>query len=511
MPGRLQRVVILLFIFAALLPLKIRSLPGSGPYGVDASYYTQIARHVAEGDGFKTSVSLYHEALNPLPAPARIYPLWPLLLGWAGRVFGLERAANVLPALLYFADLLLLYLLANRIAVRIGGTSLLASRIPIDAGHVVVALFATNRRFFIATSHPYTEGLAFALLFASLLALDRLAEEHSYRWAAAAGAAAGLAYLARSQMLVLIASTIVAFLIVRPRRGGVIAVYVAAVALPVLPYRIYLRSVEMTRAAITSFQTWTSSDGVAEYILDRAPGLLVAFNPWSGLSYFASFGVAAVLVLLALVVAAAELWRDRGAAFRDPGSLAVWAAVLTGLATHAVLLHRHAVFFLPWLFGWRHGLPFILLVMIAAIYLLMRESRAMRIAVAFVVAFSVVHGALLIFADSRVARVDPTPSERAYAQWIDPRGATVLTTNAQALGLITRANYHWMTCTEPPARTREMLGHLPIDYVVAYDRERDCAFLKGLGDTLYIDRIFDEGGQPIIVLARKDRVNTRVR
>ena len=43
---------------------------------LDGNYYYQIARHIAEGNGFRTSVSLYHQGLRTLPAPATIYPAW---------------------------------------------------------------------------------------------------------------------------------------------------------------------------------------------------------------------------------------------------------------------------------------------------------------------------------------------------------------------------------------------------------------------------------------------------
>jgi hypothetical protein len=45
-----------------------------GSWAVDASYYHQVARHVAAGHGFLTRFSLYHQGLSPLPHPAPIYP-----------------------------------------------------------------------------------------------------------------------------------------------------------------------------------------------------------------------------------------------------------------------------------------------------------------------------------------------------------------------------------------------------------------------------------------------------
>src|SRR5438093_1192372 len=76
---------------------------------------------VAAGHGLVTSVCLYHQGLKRLPAKTNIYPLWPLLLGGAGRVMGMTTAARLLPRLMFLVDLLLLYLLTLRVAERTVG------------------------------------------------------------------------------------------------------------------------------------------------------------------------------------------------------------------------------------------------------------------------------------------------------------------------------------------------------------------------------------------------------
>ena len=40
----------------------------------DGIYYFQIAQHVANGDGLRTSVSLYGQGLRDMPAPATVQP-----------------------------------------------------------------------------------------------------------------------------------------------------------------------------------------------------------------------------------------------------------------------------------------------------------------------------------------------------------------------------------------------------------------------------------------------------
>jgi hypothetical protein len=167
----------------------------------DGIYYFEIAQHVANGDGLRTSVSLYGQGLRDMPAPATVQPLWPMVLGYTGRILGMDRAAHWVPEALYFASLVLLYLLANRLGaclgardlIRHGGTTLL------DLGTLAMAIFGSNAVFSAYTSKSYTEGLGFFLLFAALLALPVAATQRVLGRAAAAGALAGLAYLTRSQ------------------------------------------------------------------------------------------------------------------------------------------------------------------------------------------------------------------------------------------------------------------------------------------------------------------------
>ena len=169
----------------------------------DATFYYQIAQHVEAGEGLRTSVSLYNKGLRDLPAPTTIYPAWPLLLGWCGRLVGLDRAAWLVPECLFFLDLLLLYFLANRLGRAAGNSVLLRFRgWPIlDLGLLAVLVLGTNSVFFDYTSTPWTEGLAFALLFGALLALPTRLEGWLLTRAALAGVLGGLGYLARSQLI----------------------------------------------------------------------------------------------------------------------------------------------------------------------------------------------------------------------------------------------------------------------------------------------------------------------
>lgn len=109
-------------VLALLVTLKalFNPSPLSDTKFDDGAYYYQVARHVRDGDGFVTSVSLYNDGFKRLPHQALFYPLWPLLLGLTGRVLDLQLAAQILPETLYFVALALLYALANHVASAFG-------------------------------------------------------------------------------------------------------------------------------------------------------------------------------------------------------------------------------------------------------------------------------------------------------------------------------------------------------------------------------------------------------
>ncbi|MFN2442047.1 MAG: hypothetical protein ABR517_05140 [Thermoanaerobaculia bacterium] len=508
--------LVLAAILTGLIPLKIATKAGDGPYGLDANYYVQIARSVAEGGGLMTHVSLYHEGLNPLPAPARIYPLWPLVLGTTGAAIGLTDAVNILPPVLWVVALIFLYILSQRIAFAMDPIShgrIAGERLPLTAGHLVVAAFATNPIFWWATSHPYTEGLAFTLAFGALLVLDTAIRRTSSAVAVSAGALAGLAFLARSQMVIIIAAAILVLLIASFRWAPMRKIGAAAVlgfgivAAGWIAYRA-MRPIGTTD--VGGFATWVNSPTAGAYLADRLPGLAIAFDPRSSLSYFNSFGPTVLVIFFAIAWLAVESGRRGRFPRLEPQYLLAVMAIATALLSHGILVHRHARFFLPWLFGWRHGLPLIFGLSAAIVYLVTRPSALTRWGVVVLVAFATLTGTLRIDASENPTGM--TNAEAAFARWVDHQTPppTMLTIGAQTLGMLTRGRYHWMSCDESPAQTGRMLESLPIDYVVVYGSARHCRFLDGLGGILKVEHSFGPPEHERIWLLRP-RAATRVR
>lgn len=474
---RRRRFVILLILIAPLVALHVMHAPRNGPFNQDPSYYMQAARHVAAGDGLLTSVSLYHQGLQPLPQPYFDYPLWPLVLGIAAKVAGLITAANVLPQLLFVLDLVLFYLLANRIAGENATFSIRGEQI--DVGHVVALLAAANFIFFSSTVVPYTEGLAFALATGSFLLLDDRP--------LLSGLLAGLSVLARSQMVLVPVATAfvlaVAIIVVSRRYAGALAKYAVASASVNLAWFAYLRAAGVQRAGIVGWQEWIAPASFGGKVIHAAQGLITAVNPASEASLFHSFGPVVLIAPLAL------FWMFR----KRANAATFWAVALSGIGSMIVLATFESVREPFRLFGSRHSAIF-LFVLIAAIVALIEAPRVVRALAALLIAASIAHGALTTIRLPLPAGHGLTGAEREMARWLDEqqRGKTVLTTNPQVLSVYTRNRYHWTSCNVDPSQTRHMLAKLTIDFVIVYDAERNCPFARGLGDLLREEAVFSD-------------------
>ncbi len=288
-------------------------------FGTDGAYYYQVARHVSEGNGLLTNVALYHQGFKQLPHASTIYPLWPLVLGGTGALVGLDRATTLLPEMLYFISLGLLYILTHTIARSWGEDAifLLPRSNLLTIGHVAILTFGVNRVYFKFTSLPFTEGLAFCLTFLTFLALVRTSHGRPVRWAALAALLAGLTYLTRAQLLGLVLMVPLALALTgvtnrEHRRAALVAVAVSAGV--ILPWILYLALVvgDFTPRMLLDFTAYRETPELKPYrwlmefsspvwwLVDKGTGVVRAFDPTRGTSYVHSFGISAFIPLLAL-------------------------------------------------------------------------------------------------------------------------------------------------------------------------------------------------------------------
>jgi hypothetical protein len=501
-------------LFVPLAIMRFSARAGDGPFGVDASFYYQLARHVMRGEGLVSYLSLYHAGFH-LPAPSWMYPAWPLLLGYTGRVIGLTQAANDLPRVLYLADLLLLYALTRVIALRLGGLRFVPRWYVPDSAHLLTVAFAMNVSFFGTTTHPYREPLAFAATFAALLCLERYASRRSLFAIALSASFAAIAYLTRVQMATVpFATALVLALDARrdPRSRRALALYLGVAALVVLPWFLHLgfipgasrftwRATE--RETLPLLQDAPRSGITTERVLDWIQGAFVEFQIGNQYSYVATFGVAALLVPIAAVVWLLSRGQSRASTRVDPTKLAVYATVISGVLLFVALLWYRSDY-LPFLFGWRHGLTLIVLLAVAVPYLMSDSRPAVRILTATLLVISIGTGFFNVLQFIAAPPLSYSAEERALIAWLPasmPRRPTILTTNAQALSVGSDVYMHNTFCDSTPETTRAFLRLFPIDYLIVYEQQAGCRYLGGLDRELAVRQVFGAPGRRIFVLA----------
>ncbi len=510
---RAAGIVILALIVSVLAGAKLSHLPHTGPFGLDGSFYVNAARNVYEGVGLKTNVSMYHLGQSELPTRSRIiYPLWPLLMGSVAHVTGFFEAVNFLPPLFYVLDLLLLYWIAVRLQERLWGPPSSPTSAPFHAGHLVVLLFGLNLQFFATTTYPYTEGPAFFLGFCALLLIDRAAAARPALYGALAGLAAGLGLLTRTQLVIFGIAILLAVIwgAVSDRRFvpaaiGYLAVYAAIGA---YWYFFVYHVKESPRVTLPAWRMWEESPSTAEWLLTRWRGIVVSLSPLNRHSYFAAFGPVFFVPLIAGIVAVVG-WVRAGARkwLLPPRYVLPAAAVLYGLGTYASLNLFHLdpdAYGVPWLFWYRHGLPMIVPVAAGVAYLWGLATMA-RWGTVALSAVSMVIGLIAIVGRITAPPLPaPTAAEAELGAFLDRQRdrPTIVTAKAQHLSVYTHANIHWTECKTPAQTTRIMLEKLPIDYVIVYAEERQCAFIQRLGDQLVERAAFGQGRDRIHVLGR---------
>jgi hypothetical protein len=499
---------LLLLILSGFAVLKTQFNPRLNWHSADGSYYYQIAQHVSEGHGLRSRVSVYHQGFQSFPHRVAQSPGWPLVLGLVGSVFGLDNVTFLLPELLYGFDLILIYLLANALMRSVRGPPrvgagdgwLFRQNSVLELGHVAVLLLGASPAFFHYTSLPFTEGLAFALLLGSLLALHRGLRTDGLGWFACCGLLAGLALLTRAQHLALLGvaplTLCVAALRDRSRLRGA-AIALACSLAPLLVWLAYLMTwlEPITFGAVLGLGAATETpellpfphvrpaDTILEYLQDRGSGFIPAFHPRHPHSYTQQFGWA---VYVAPLAGAYFLWRARGSLGRLVHGLAesrlLSLAVLIAAIGLLVPVHaHHATFYKEWLFGHRHGLPYVLLVLLGLAYLDGAPSRVMRGAAVALLAATLATGASKIEHEfeKRHYQGTVTKPEAEFLAWLDGHYPTaeLITTRPQHVSAHSRSYFHWIRCSESFEQTLALLKHTGATYVAMRGKEKRCNFL----------------------------------
>jgi hypothetical protein len=522
-------LALLLCMLLGLAAAKTQLDFGLGPRAHDADFYYTVARNVAEGRGPRTNLSLYLQGFQSFPHRVTQSPVWPLTLGLAGRGMSLPLAATALPTALFFVDLVLLYFLALRLHRRIApgnaGWIFREDRIP-NFGHLAVAVLGTNAIFFRFSSVPNNDPLAFGLVFGALIALDRAAESRSVAWAGASGVLAGLACLTRFQMIPLAIAllAVLAGHALRDRSAlRLLGAGALGCAVPFVPWIAYLASwadplrpayvlgleVQRETPELTEFSHTRSLPSLSAYVRDRMSGFAAAFHPTSRGAYTNHFGALPYLVLLASIPLAGSVSRKLRALIGglEARQLLPAATLLAGIGMLVPVHLGHMTFSREWLFGFRHGLPILLLILPAIVYLDAHRFRPFAVAAAvglLATAFMNYGDMARLLRTSWPSGIHPLHQEVVY--WLDfqPTRVAVVTTLPWEFGTFSRSGYHWILCEHPPTETLALLRHAKADYVLVTAWQRECPFIRGLpGSELRVAKQFGDG--QITLYALRDR------
>jgi hypothetical protein len=191
----------------------------------DDAVYLLVAKALAAGDGF------VYPQLPGAPPAIHYPPLFPLLLSVVWRISP-DFPANVV-----------LFKLVNPLllAAAAGGAVVAARRIfgvrPIIALGIVLAA-TISVPVHVLTTVVLSEPLFLALLFPALLAAEAARREEGMGWAITAAALAGALVLTRTIGGVVVIATVM--VLVHARRWRTAVVYVAAVALLLAPWQMFV-------------------------------------------------------------------------------------------------------------------------------------------------------------------------------------------------------------------------------------------------------------------------------
>ncbi len=499
---RLARAVVTLAI-PVLALLGVWRYQPAFEEGLDGAYYFHIARHVAEGRGLMTSVSLYHQGLHPLPQPSTIYPLWPLTLGAAGALLGMERAGTLLPKLLYVLDVVLLFVLAQRVARRWRRERSQEEPV-VGLEHLAAVLLAANPVFFWCAGHPYTEGLAMGVILLALLSFDaslqveeRASVERWVRWGLT-GVLAGLCYATRFQLVTVPVALALALAFggLR-RRWREVAMLALGAALPMGAIAWSLsRQPGFTPAILLDFAALhqlpelpafvytVPVSGVVGKLEDVLSGLAVSLTPGHPQSYWNQFST---LVLAPLAAAGVFLFErphplERLVRWSQPTVGVLLASVLVGLAAIAPVHLVHSAHWTEWLFGWRHGIPALFVLLPCVAWLATRHGRIPRMGGVILAGYAALQLVQQTASTSAVLAPEVQETRRELARWLDsrPRTPNVLAFEPQPLAALSRSNFYWLACWSPPEVGQLMSARLPIDYIVSTEAELGCRGLEHL-------------------------------
>ncbi len=482
----------------------------------DGGYYAEIARNVAEGRGLVSSVSMFHAGFPSFPFATAVYPAWPYLLGVVARVVPLDVAAVWLPTLFYFGTVALMWPIGRRLLLR----PVYAEVPGLDAGHVLMLLWALQSRFAEYTSRPYTEGMGFFCLALAVWRLLGVVERPSWRGGVEAGLWCVGIMLVRGPFVV-VSGAVLLFLWVmvllpdasrKSRVYTAISATLSAALFAALVQHLWFDTIPNANfGTLVRFDSWVVQPGLtpvnllvdqasaAELFWDRLSGVGVAFMLGGKHGYFLNFGYAQYAPLLLLVALIGDLRARRLAvgALLHPGIRPLLLVLFIGFAQLAALQVIHKAVFAEWNFGMRHAIG-VLWLFAPPLILLCQRDDSWRIVGRIVLWATLGYG--LMESAQRRGVLDLSPKVReqrqALAAWLQEKkqedpdlrvghpDPQLIVRWTQGVGFIT---VHAFSTIDDICL---MVRRDGLDYVLLPDRTADGSGFDFLKDRTWFDEDF---------------------
>lgn len=415
---------------------------GTHEMGVDGGYYLDVAMHVRDGQGLVSDVSLYHAGFPRFPYPSPIYPLWPLLLGWLGRLVDILLLAQWLPFALWLASLGAAFafgraLLPGDLLPRLRG---------LHAGHLMALMLGTQREYGRHATMPYTEALAYLLLMIALWRATR-AGPRLGRFLEL-GLWMALLCLCRSQMFIVPIAAALALVPLALWGGpqgrrwllpGLVSLGVVGLALAgwwasvqdtvveASPFTLLRFDQARASTVLAPIDVLRDDRGLGDLLLDRLSGLGVAWSitDWDD-SYARGFFTQQWALPVALLVALPMLPRLGPARLRAflarPDAFAWLLVVLIALGGLATVHLPHKEGFDTWYFHRRHAVICVLAFFLPLCFLLRHEQRLVRVAGLAVLLSTIGFSAeSLYWRVGRALRPAPVDTDARMVDWLQGR------------------------------------------------------------------------------------------
>ena len=294
-----------IFFFLFLTVTKVIYTLNADSFGWDGSYYYDIARNIHNGLGFTTNLSLYHQGMSYFPHPTPVYPLWPSLLGYSAYIFPLRFLAYILPVLLYFGTIIIIYrLIQKKLPENIINTKYCV----VNYAHLGVLILCLHGKYFEVTSKPYTEALAYFLLFICLTRLVSIMPLIKFTTFLEIGIWSALLLLVRSQFIIFLISVVFFYLIILVWSRNMkyclgICIIILSFLVSYAPQLFFLSEKlgQVNQGTVLFFDQYQASntlsklnvlvkyENFSQFLYYKLRGFWIAFFPWGKYSYSTTF------------------------------------------------------------------------------------------------------------------------------------------------------------------------------------------------------------------------------